>query len=266
MTLPLKKYIFIQDDPFYLPKVLDKFLREYHDSTVGMNIQSVSQGKRTVVGTALDLLRVYGPVYFQWKLRRYLGMKIKKKVINDPLGYKSPCYSVGAVADKYGLPVHSARNVNDSEFRRRLRELGVELIVSISGTQFYGKQLREQTPRGIINCHGGLLPRYRGLMPSFWTLANGEREGGGSVHFVDGQLDNGPILVQRRYRIHARDTLEDIMARGKDLAAEAVLEAVHRIESDKHHTFENPQDQATHYSMPTRADVRRFRQHGHQFV
>ena len=40
----MKKYVFIQNDPFYLPTVLDKYLREFCDSTVGINVQSVAQG------------------------------------------------------------------------------------------------------------------------------------------------------------------------------------------------------------------------------
>ena len=40
----LKKYIFIQNDPFYLPKVLTSVLEAYGDSVVGVNIQSVAQG------------------------------------------------------------------------------------------------------------------------------------------------------------------------------------------------------------------------------
>ena len=38
------KYVFIQNDPFLLPKVLDKYLREFADTTAGVNIQSVAQG------------------------------------------------------------------------------------------------------------------------------------------------------------------------------------------------------------------------------
>jgi hypothetical protein len=60
----LVKYVFIQNDPFHLPKVLDKYLREFADSTAGVNVQSVAQGKRTVLQTAMDLLRLYGPEYF----------------------------------------------------------------------------------------------------------------------------------------------------------------------------------------------------------
>jgi methionyl-tRNA formyltransferase len=262
---PVTKYVFIQDDPFYLPKVLDKYLREFASTTAGINIQPNTQGKRTVFQTALDLLKMYGPWYFQWKLRHYIWNKVKARVVNGLLGSKRKCYSVEAVARKYGVPVHRTEDVNSEEFRKLLRDLGVEFIVSISGTQLYRKALREQTPRGIVNCHGALLPKYRGLMPSFWTLANGEKEGGVSVHLVDAKLDNGPILVQRRYTIHSRDTLEDIMARGKDLAAECIIEAVRLVETGAPPLTPNPEAEMTHFSMPTREHVRRFRAAGHRF-
>lgn len=262
---PLVKYVFIQNDPFYLPRVLDKYLREFSSSTAGINIQSVAQGKRTIFQTASDLLKMYGPWYFQWKLRQYFFRKIQTKIFNDVLGSTKRCYSVGAVASKYGIPVHHSADVNSEEFRLMLRELGVEFIVSISGTQLYRKALREQTAKGIINCHGALLPKYRGLMPSFWTLANGEKEGGVSVHFVDAKLDNGPIIVQKSYKIHPHDTLEDIMTRSKDLAAEAIIECVHLVEAGDPQLMDNRAEDSTHFSMPTKDDVKRFRSEGHRF-
>src|SRR5690606_27316688 len=132
------------------------------------------------------------------------------------------------------------------------------------------KPLREQTPFGIVNCHGALLPKYRGLMPSFWTLANGEREGGVSVHYVDAKLDNGPSGVQKRYTIHPHDTLEDIMARGKDLAAECIIECCRIVDECAAAgrpvpTTPNPESEMTHFSMPTKADVERFKRNGHRF-
>ncbi|MBX3393594.1 MAG: hypothetical protein KF787_13215 [Phycisphaeraceae bacterium] len=268
---PLTKYVFIQDDPFFLTRVLDKYLREFADSTVGINIQPNTQGKRTVFQTAMDLLKMYGFGYFQWKLRRYLWAKVKAKVVNGLLGSTTTCYTVESVAKKYRVPVHRTQDVNSPEFLERLRGLGVDFIVSISGTMLYKKALREQTPYGIVNCHGALLPRYRGLMPSFWTLSNGESEGGVSVHFVDARLDNGPIVVQKRYRIHPHDTLEDVMSRSKDLAAEAIIECVRKVEDAARRgvppeCMPNPEAELTHFSMPTRADVERFRRNGHRFV
>lgn len=264
---PLTKYVFIQDDPFYLPKVLDKYLREYADSTAGINVQSVAQGKRTVFQTAMDLYKLYGFGYFQWKLRSYIFAKIKSKFFNGLLGSTSRCYSVAAVAKKYGVAVHESADVNSEEFRSMLRDKGVDFIVSISGTQLYRRALRDQTPHGIVNCHGALLPKFRGLMPSFWTLSQGETEGGVTVHFVDAKLDNGPIVVQRKYRIHRHDTLEDVMARSKDLAAEAIIEAVSAIETGipNEQLKPNPIEEQTHFSMPTRDDVKKFISNGHRF-
>ncbi len=262
---PLTKYVFIQNDPFYLPKVLDKYLREFADSTAGINIQSVAQGKRTVIQTAMDLLNMYGPWYFQWKFRNYLWKKLQAKLFNDILRSTSRCYSVRAVARRYNIPVHDAPDVNSDSFLSMLRQNNVEFIVSISGTQMYRRPLREQTPWGIVNCHGALLPKYRGLMPSFWTLANDEKLGGVSVHYVDKKLDNGPILVQKSYRIHSHDTLEDVMARSKDLAAEAIIECVRKIEAGNPALIANPASELSHFSMPTKADVKRFRAAGHKF-
>ena len=261
----LVKYVFIQNDPFHLPRVLDKYLREYHDSTVGINIQSVAQGKRTVFQTAMDLYRLYGLRYFCKKLSSYIWAKLAAKIINDIFGSTRKCYSVAAVARKYNVQVTDAVNVNSESFRKILRDLDVQLIISISGTQFYGKALREQTSAGIVNCHGALLPKYRGLMPSFWTLSNGEKQGGVSVHFVDEKLDNGPIIVQRSYRIHPHDTLEQIMARSKDLAAEAIIECVSLIEQGNPPLLPNDESIASHFSMPTRDDVKRFYANGHRF-
>ena len=260
------KYVFIQNEPFLLPKVLDKYLREFHSSTAGVNIQSVAQGKRTVFQTAMDLKRLYGFGYFQWKLRKYLLKKILAKVENDWLGSTRRCHSVGAVARKYGVEVTEAVDVNSDGFLAHLREKKVEFIISISGTQLYKKALREQTQKGIVNCHGALLPKYRGLMPSFWTLANGESEGGVTVHFVDAKLDNGPIVVQKKYRLSPHESLEEVMARSKDLAAEAIIECVRLVESGDPPMLPNPAEESTHFSMPDAQDMKRFRERGHRLV
>lgn len=261
---PLTKYVFIQDESGYLPRVLDKYLREFADSTAGVNIQPITQAKKTFLQTLGDFYRIYGPVYFARKCFEQGKNKVLAK-----LGM-GKSRSVRGIAAKYGVAVTGPCDVNSEEFLAHLREKGVQFIVSISGTQLYKKKLREQTPYGIVNCHGALLPKYRGLMPSFWTLANGEREGGVSVHFVDYKLDNGPIVVQKRYRIHSHDTLEDVMARSKDLAAEAIIECVRKVEDAAARgappeVMANPESEMSHFSMPTAADIARFRQHGHRF-
>ena len=66
------------------------------------------------------------------------------------------------------------------------------------GNQIFKKQIIELAPKGCINLHTALLPKYRGLMPTFWVLKNNEKYTGVSVFFVDKGIDSGPIIVQRK--------------------------------------------------------------------
>ena len=71
------KYVFIQNDPFLLPKVLDKYLREFSDTTAGVNIQSVAQGHERYF-KPLGIFKLYGFNYFQWKAVDIIKMMFAK--------------------------------------------------------------------------------------------------------------------------------------------------------------------------------------------
>ncbi|WP_316805676.1 methionyl-tRNA formyltransferase [Pedobacter agri] len=49
---------------------------------------------------------------------------------------------------------------------------------------------------GFYNVHFSMLPEYRGADPIFWQIKNGENSGGVSIHLVDGEFDNGPLVMQ----------------------------------------------------------------------
>jgi len=137
--------------------------------------------------------------------------------------------SVLELARLNDLPVITPADPNAPEVCEQVAACRPDWLFSFYYRYMLGPELLAIPARGGVNLHGSLLPKYRGLMPSFWMLANGEREGGVSVHFVNEKLDDGPIVVQKRYTLHERDCLEDVMARSKDLAAEAIIECVHKV-------------------------------------
>lgn len=61
-------------------------------------------------------------------------------------------------------------------------------------------------PKGCINFHFGLLPRYQGADPVFWQLRNGEKEGGITVHIMTSHIDNGPVLYYERLPLMPGET------------------------------------------------------------
>jgi methionyl-tRNA formyltransferase len=135
------------------------------------------------------------------------------------------------------------------------------LLISIGGNQIFRQPLIELARYGTLNLHTALLPKYRGLMPSFWVLKNGEAETGVSVFFVDKGIDTGPILVQKSLRIGDM-TQQDLIRVTKELGMEAIVEAVEKIHRGDMSTLPNDDAQSSYFSFPTRQDVVEFRRAG----
>jgi methionyl-tRNA formyltransferase len=114
-------------------------------------------------------------------------------------------------------------------------------------------------PKGCINLHTALLPKYRGLMPTFWVLKNNEKHTGVSVFFVDEGIDSGPIIVQKKLEI-GNKTQAELIRQTKKIGMELVAEAVSLIEEDKVQLIPNPESKKTYYSFPTKKDVLAFKQ------
>jgi phosphoribosylglycinamide formyltransferase-1 len=81
----------------------------------------------------------------------------------------------------------------------------------------------------IINIHPSLLPKFPGLDAGKQALEAGAEETGCTVHFVDGGIDTGPIIVQRKVPVRPDDTLETLMTRIHEQEHIAYPEALRKI-------------------------------------
>jgi len=92
------------------------------------------------------------------------------------------------------IPFHYCSDFNETEFVNRVKELSADAIV-FTGGGLIRKPLLEATPKGILNCHMGILPMYRGMDLPEWAILNGDFDQiGCSVHVMDSGVDTGPIL------------------------------------------------------------------------
>jgi methionyl-tRNA formyltransferase len=104
-----------------------------------------------------------------------------------------------------GIEVTAPRTL-DAAARERIAALRPDFLFS-----FYYRDLIPPTilllaPRGALNLHGSLLPRYRGRAPLNWVLVNGERETGVTLHEMDEKADHGDIIDQEAVPIDFEDT------------------------------------------------------------
>jgi methionyl-tRNA formyltransferase len=105
-----------------------------------------------------------------------------------------------------------------------------DLIVVIAFGQKIGNRLIKLPPRGIINVHASLLPKYRGAAPINWAIINGESQTGISIITVAEKMDAGDILAQAKTSIGAHETAGELHDRLDKLAAPLLLDTVDKIE------------------------------------
>jgi len=138
---------------------------------------------------------------------------------------------VKPVAQALGLRVLQPPRIRAPEPREELRALAPELQVVVAYGQILPRSVIDLAPRGTINVHASLLPRYRGAAPIHWAIMNGEAETGVTTMMIDEGLDTGPILLSRATPIGAEETTPELEARLARLGGALLVETIEGLSS-----------------------------------
>jgi len=119
----------------------------------------------------------------------------------------------GVAAEIVESRAFADRDAFEAAIDERLRAHGVELICLAGFMRILSAPFVERWRGRILNIHPSLLPELRGLNTHERALAAGLKEHGCTVHFVEPELDAGPIIVQTRVPVLAGDTADSLAAR-----------------------------------------------------
>jgi len=253
----MKIILVTQADPFFLGRNIDYLLKNMpgHSKVVGCVVFDVSPfgKKETFFGKIKKTINIFGFDFFVRYTLRFILARISNR------------WQVKNVLARHKVPIIILNNgVNSTESIAIIETYKPDIIVSIAGNQIFKKHFIDLASKACINLHTSLLPRYRGLMPSFWVLRNGEKDTGVSVFLVDEGIDSGPILVQKRVVIGDRSQAE-LIKFTKRLGMIAILEAIELIDHGEYKLHDNNAAEMTYFSFPTKADVIAFRAKGMKF-
>ena len=84
-----------------------------------------------------------------------------------------------------------------------------------------------------INIHHSFLPGFKGAKPYHQAHARGVKMIGATAHYVTGDLDEGPIIVQDVEHVSHADTPEDLVRKGRDIERRVLARAVHYLLEDR---------------------------------
>ena len=96
-----------------------------------------------------------------------------------------------------GVPVYQPATLRDGAALAILRELDPELVVVAAYGRFLPDDILALPPKGCVNVHSSLLPKYRGSAPINWAILNGERATGVTIQRMVHDMDAGDIILQR---------------------------------------------------------------------
>lgn len=122
------------------------------------------------------------------------------------------------------------RDINAPENIDWLKEMRPD-VVAVCGASILKREFLSIPTRGVLNLHGGLSQRYRGLNTTDWAVYNGEPEYvGATVHFVSPGIDDGDIIYQGRPMITATDTPNSLYVKVVKLGVNMMGAAISDIE------------------------------------
>jgi formyltetrahydrofolate deformylase len=136
------------------------------------------------------------------------------------------------IADFYRIPYVTVPVPKDSKSEAEqkilglLREHGPDFIVLARYMQILSTDFVNQYPHRIINIHHSFLPAFVGAKPYHQAFLRGVKLIGATSHYVTEVLDDGPIIEQDVVRISHRDSLDDLLQKGRDLEKVVLSRAV----------------------------------------
>ena len=138
------------------------------------------------------------------------------------------------VAERFGIPYHvfpiTKENKHEQEEKEMqlLKDNGIEFIVLARYMQVISENMIKAFPNRIINIHHSFLPAFVGAKPYQAAFERGVKIIGATSHYVTTELDAGPIIEQDVVRISHKDTVQDLVNKGKDLEKIVLSRAVQK--------------------------------------
>jgi methionyl-tRNA formyltransferase len=144
-------------------------------------------------------------------------------------GLKLSASPVKEFAEKMKIKVLTPVDLKSEEFYQELSELMPDLIAVVA-FRILPERIFSLPPKGTINLHASLLPKYRGAAPINWAIIKGEKKTGVTTFFIQKKVDTGSIILQREVEISPEESSGELSAKLSQIGAEVLLKTIDLIE------------------------------------
>ena len=144
----------------------------------------------------------------------------------------------------------------DASVREKISALNPDILVCFAYGKIFGPKFLELFPRGAINLHPSLLPKYRGCAPVPASILNQDKITGITIQRLVQQMDAGDILLQKELPIEKDDNSETVLNKASSQGGKLFLEVLNQIENKTENPVPQDESQATYCRMLEKEDGR----------
>lgn len=142
-------------------------------------------------------------------------------------------FEINELAEQHRLPYLKTHNINGPEVIEFCKKLDPDLFVSALLLQMVKRKMLDLPSMGSINFHPALVQEHRGTFASFWALFNNRRNAGATVHWMTEKFDDGPVILQRWFKIQRADSLYSLDYKNARLGGNLLAKALVKIKRQK---------------------------------
>ena len=148
-------------------------------------------------------------------------------VISNNKRAKGICY-----AKKYKIPyilINTKTRNYEFKILKNLKKFKIEFICLAGYMKIISDKIINKFEKKIINIHPSLLPKFKGLNTFERALKNKEKKTGCTVHYVNSKMDDGRIILKKKFNISKNDNIESLKRKTQKLEYKAYPEAIIKI-------------------------------------
>lgn len=146
-------------------------------------------------------------------------------------GNKITASPVKQFAEARGLRVFQPTKLREQKTVDEFKSLAADIVVVVAYGRILPSDYLNAFPKGAVNVHFSLLPKYRGAAPVNWAIVNGEAKTGVTTMKMDAGLDTGDVLLVKETSIGHDENAVDLMDRLAEIGAEALAETLANFDS-----------------------------------
>ena len=250
-----------QDDPLYiLPFFQSFFAEDLRDFEITGIFACRSMGNRKRSTLLRELAFLYGIP----GLIRLIGLQgWHRMAAGLRLGWVlGRSHSLQELATQYRVPYQKIGNPNAPSHLGEIASHSPEMLISVACPFILKRPMLELSSKAALNIHHAPLPRYKGMMPTFWQMYHGERSVGITIHTMVDKLDEGSILHQESVPVIQGESMHNLIRRSKRDGGKAMLKVLRKITQGDMPAAVEPSGETSYFTFPNATEIRTFRERG----